>query len=80
MNPQPKQQTQAKPSSPAPAATGATTTSGQRKAWIKKTPAEIVLGEIRKQEERVAEMREDLAREERQLTKLQQAKKIFEAE
>ena len=50
--------------------------TGSRKPWIKKTPAEVVLGEIHKQEERVAEMRKDLAREERELAKLQQAKDI----
>jgi hypothetical protein len=39
---------------PAPAST--------RKAWIKKTPVEIVLEQIGKQEEKVAEMRKDLAK------------------
>jgi hypothetical protein len=55
---------------PAPAST--------RKAWIKKTPVEIVLEQIGKQEEKVAEMRKDLAKEEKELTKLQQAKKVLE--
>jgi len=54
-------------------------TSG-RKPWIKKTPVEIVLEQIGKQEEKVAEMRKELAREERELTKLQQAKKVLEAQ
>lgn len=57
---------------PAPAST--------RKAWIKKTPVEIVLEQIGKQEEKVAEMRKDLAKEEKELTKLQQAKKVLEAQ
>lgn len=60
------------------AAPAATSTSG-RKAWIKKTPVEIVLEQIGKQEEKVAEMRQDLAREERELNKLQQARKVLEA-
>ncbi|HEY1903060.1 MAG TPA: hypothetical protein VGG56_11540 [Terracidiphilus sp.] len=66
---------------PAAASTSApkaeTSTSG-RKPWIKKTPVEIVLEQIGKQEEKVAEMRKELAREERELSKLQQAKKVLE--
>ncbi len=74
-----------KPTSPGtPAATQAvpsnsTATSG-RKPWIKKTPVEIVLEQIGKQEEKVAGMRKELAREERELAKLQQAKKVLEAQ
>ncbi len=63
---------------PAPPSTS-TATSG-RKPWIKKTPVEIVLEQIGKQEEKVAGMRKELAREERELTKLQQAKKVLEAQ
>jgi hypothetical protein len=50
-----------------------------RKAWVKKTPVEVVLEQIGKQEEKVAGMREELEREEHELAKLQQAKKILEA-
>ncbi len=57
----------------APVATG-------RKSWVKKTPVEIVLEQIGKQEEKVAEMREELAHEERELAKLQQARKVLEAQ
>jgi hypothetical protein len=53
--------------------------SSSRKAWIKKTPVEIVLEQIGKQEEKVAGMREELANEERELSKLQQARKVLEA-
>jgi len=49
-----------------------------RKSWVKKTPVEIVLEQIGKQEEKVAEMREELAHEERELGKLQQARKVLE--
>jgi hypothetical protein len=49
-----------------------------RKAWVKKTPVEIVLEQIGKQEEKVAGMREELAHEERELAKLQQARKVLE--
>jgi uncharacterized small protein (DUF1192 family) len=58
---------------------GPETASGSRKAWVKKTPSEVVLGEIRKQEARVAEMRKELEREERELQKLQAARKALEA-
>lgn len=56
-----------------------TTSTSSRKAWIKKTPVEIVLEQIGKQEEKVAEMRKELAQEERELSKLQQARKVLEA-
>jgi hypothetical protein len=81
MNPQAK-----KPSAPAAstaptsATTGAASTTGARRPWIKKSPVEVVLGEIGKQEQKVAEMRKELAHEERGLAKLQQAKKLLEAE
>ncbi|MGC9224923.1 MAG: hypothetical protein ACP5E2_13430 [Terracidiphilus sp.] len=51
-----------------------------RKPWIKKTPVEVVLEQIGKQEEKVAGMREELAHEERELAKLQQARKVLEAQ
>ncbi len=51
-----------------------------RKPWVKKTPVEVVLEQIGKQEEKVAEMREELAHEERELAKLQQARKVLEAQ
>jgi hypothetical protein len=54
--------------------------SSGRKAWIKKTPVEIVLEQIGKQEEKVAGMREELEHEERELAKLQQARKVLEAQ
>lgn len=50
-----------------------------RKTWVKKTPVEVVLEQIAKQEQRVAGMREELKKEERELQKLQQAKKVLEA-
>lgn len=56
------------------------TSTSSRKPWVKKTPVEIVLEQIGKQEEKVAGMRKELAREERELGKLQQAKKVLEAQ
>lgn len=74
-----------KPTSPGtPATTSAaqstSTSTSSRKPWVKKTPVEIVLEQIGKQEEKVAGMRKELAREERELGKLQQAKKVLEAQ
>jgi hypothetical protein len=63
-----------------PAAPSTSTSTSSRKAWVKKTPVEIVLEQIGKQEEKVAGMRKEIAREERELTKLQQAKKVLEAQ
>ena len=56
------------------------TSTSSRKPWVKKTPVEIVLEQIGRQEEKVTEMRKELAREERELTKLQHAKKVLEAQ
>jgi hypothetical protein len=50
-----------------------------RKPWVKKTPVEVVLEQIAKQEAKVSDMREELKKEERELQKLQQAKKVLEA-
>ena len=63
------------PQKPAPAAPEP---SG-RKPWIKKTPIEIFLEQVAKQQQRVDEMREALAHEERELEKLQEARKVLEA-
>jgi hypothetical protein len=63
----------------APSTSTAPSTSS-RKPWVKKTPVEIVLEQIGKHEEKVAGMRKELAREERELGKLQQAKKVLEAQ
>ena len=52
---------------------------GGRKPWIKKTPVEVVLEQITKQENKVNDLREELKKEERELQKLQQARKVLEA-
>lgn len=62
----------ASPSPPAP-----TVTTG-RKPWIRKSPVDIVLDQIRKQEQRVADLQEELDREKRNLEKMQKAKDLFE--
>jgi hypothetical protein len=60
-----------------PNATPAAATA--RKTWVRRTPVEIVLTEIGRQEEAVIRLREELAREERELSKLQQAKRVLES-
>ena len=69
----------APPPAAAPSSRAAASTSTGRKPWVKKTPVEVVLEQISKQEEKVAEMREAIAHEERELSKLQQAKKVLES-
>lgn len=84
MSPERKTGTTAKSQPKPPAATSeapaqpATESTGGRKPWIKKTPVEHVLDQIGKQEKKVADMREELKKEERELAKLQQAKKLLE--
>ena len=65
----------------APQAQGTASTSAdaKRKAWTPKTPVEVVLEQITKQEKKVSELREELKQEESTLTKLNQAKKVLEA-
>ena len=63
----------AQKAAPAPESSG-------RKPWVKKTPVDVVLEQIGKQESKVADMRAELTREERELAKLQQAKKVLEAQ
>ncbi len=55
------------------------TAKAGRKAWVKKTPVEVVLEQITKQEDKVTDLRDELKKEERELQKLQQAKKVLEA-
>lgn len=63
------------PNRPTPAPTGTT----GRKPWVRRTTVEVVLDQIRKQEERVADLQEQLNHEKRELEKLQEAKKVLEA-
>lgn len=46
--------------------------------WVPKTPAQVVLEQIAKQERKVNDLKAELKKEEQELQKLQQAKKIFE--
>jgi hypothetical protein len=61
------------PSQTAPAASGA------RKPWTPKSPIDVVLDQIRKQEKKVAELQQELDREKATVNKLLQAKKVLES-
>jgi hypothetical protein len=53
--------------------------SSKRKPWVKKTPTEIVLEQVSKQEEVVTRLKKELAKEEAELKKMQKAAEIFQA-
>lgn len=58
-----------------PAPTG----EGARKSWIPKTPIEVVLEQIHKQEKKVGELESQLGTEKAMLSKLLQAKRVLES-
>ena len=62
----------AKPPVAQPGSTG-------RKPWTPKSPVEVILDQIGKQEKKVAELQQELDTEKSMLTKLLQAKKVLEA-
>jgi len=66
----------AQKTAPTAASTGTATT---RKAWTPKTPVEVVLEQIGKQEKRVADMQKELDQEKTLLGKLAKAKAALEA-
>ena len=61
------------------ATTAVTTTQSGRKPWKKKTPVEVMLDQIEKIREGVAEKEEELKLAKRQLQKLEEARKILES-
>ncbi len=65
---------------PESSATSSSAQATTRKPWVKKTPVEVVLDQIGKQEDKVADLRKELAVQERELAKLQQARKVLEAQ
>jgi hypothetical protein len=50
----------------------------QRKAWKKKTPAEVILEQINKVREDVTSKEESLRQAKRQLEKLEEVRKVLE--
>jgi hypothetical protein len=69
--------TKAVPAKPAGSSVAPTTTG--RKPWIKRTPVEVVLEQIGKQEERVAGLQKELDQEKSLLGKLQKARAALES-
>ncbi len=61
----------------APASSGSES-GAKRKPWIKKTPVEIILEQVAKQEEKVAALRKELTKE-GELKKMQDATKLLQA-
>jgi hypothetical protein len=57
----------------------ATATESGRKPWTPRSPVEVVLEQIGKQEKKVADLQVELDAEKSMLTKLLQAKKILES-
>jgi hypothetical protein len=75
-----KKQTTGQPKAAAPESTPqppAQTDSTKRKPWIKKTPVEIILEQVKKQEEKVAELKKELAKEEGELQKMRKATELL---
>lgn len=62
-----------------PGTTAATADTTTRKAWVPKTPVDVVLEQIGKQEKRVAIMQKELDQEKTLLVKLAKAKAALEA-
>ncbi|MCU1284091.1 MAG: hypothetical protein JWO13_441 [Acidobacteriales bacterium] len=50
-----------------------------RKPWIKKSTADVVLEQIRKQEQKIADMEAAIKDERKEITKLQKVREILEA-
>jgi transcription antitermination factor NusA-like protein len=59
--------------------TTAATETTTRKAWVPKTPVDVVLEQIGKQEKRVAALQKELDQEKILLVKLAKAKAALEA-
>lgn len=56
-----------------------TAVAGSRKAWTPRTPVDVILDQIGKQEKKVAELSKELDTEKSMLNKLLQAKKLLES-
>ena len=51
--------------------------NAKRKPWIKKSPVEIILEQVKKQEEKVATLKKELAAEEGELQKMRKATELL---
>ena len=61
------------PAEPQPAATSS------RKAWVPKSPVDVILDQIKKQEDRVSRLQAEVDAEKITLNKLRKAKEVLEA-
>jgi hypothetical protein len=57
----------------------ATATANARKAWTPKSPIDVMLDQIKKQEDRVSRLQAEIDAEKLTLTKLRKAKDVLEA-
>ena len=64
---------------PDPAPTKPTTAQTARKPWKKKTPVEVVLDQINRLRDDVTKKEEEFKQAKRQLQKLEEARKVLEA-
>lgn len=51
---------------------------GKRKTWVKKTPTELILQQVARQEQRVNALRKELATAEGELKKMQDATRLLQ--
>jgi hypothetical protein len=51
----------------------------ERRPWVKKTPVQVVLAQIERLRDGLAQKEEDLKQAKRQLQKLEEVKKILES-
>ena len=51
--------------------------AAKRKPWIKRSPVEIILEQVKKQEDKVLALKEELAKEEGELKKMREATKLL---
>ena len=68
-----------KKTDPALKSAGQRPSSTTRKTWTPKSPVEVILDQIGKQEKKVTELQHALDTEKSMLNKLLQAKKVLEA-
>ena len=68
-----------KKNTPAQAPTTTASAPATRKAWIPKSPIDVMLDQIKRQEDRVSKLQADIDAEKVTLTKLRKAKDILEA-
>lgn len=54
-------------------------TTSSRKAWVPKSPVEVILDQIKRQEDRVSRLQAEIDTEKITLNKLRKAKDVLEA-